>query len=364
MKALKHAAPRRARFIPVLAALAAAGVLAGCGGGGHHAEEPAGAPVAVRTATVAPGPVARVVEATGSLHGEREAVLAAKVMGTVVDIRKKAGDPIRRGEILVVLDDRESAGNIGQAEGALAQAKAAASLAESNLKRFEILFERGSASQLELDQARFAHESALGAVRQAEGAVSTAGSYGSNITAPFDGRVVDRLAEEGDLAAPGRPLMRVEDARRLRLHVTLSERELGAAIAGAEVEVVVPSMPGKSWTGKIGEVVPAVDPATRSTTVKIDLPEDPALRSGLFARARFRTGERESLSVPRGAILRRGGMVGVYVVDGARASFRLVEVAEPAGDFAEVLSGLSPGDRVVLDPPSTLTEGATVEVQP
>lgn len=364
MKALSRAAHLRARFIPVLAVLATTGIMAGCGGDAHHAEAPAGAPVAVRAVAVQPGPVAGVMQATGSLHGQREAVLAAKVMGTVIEFRKKAGDPIRRGEVLVVLDDRESAGNIGQAEGALAQAKAAASLAESNLKRFEILFERGSASQLELDQARFAHESARGAVRQAEGAVSAAGSYGAQIVAPFDGRVVDRMAEEGDLAAPGRPLMKVEDARTLRLHVTLSEREIGAAVPGAEVEVVVPSVPGRTWTGTVAEVVPAVDPATRSTTVKIDLPGDPALRSGLFARARFRTGERESLGVPRAALVRRGGMVGVFVVDGSRASFRLVEAAEAAGDVVEVLSGLVPGDRVVLDPPSTLTEGAAVEVQP
>lgn len=367
MNALPYAAQPHARFMvlsAVLVALVALVAIAGCGGKKHRTEEAAAAPIAVRVAAVEPGPVARVIEAAGSLHGVREAVVSAKVMGAVVEIRKRAGDSVRRGEIILVLDDREVAGNIGQAEGALAQAKAAASLAESNFKRFEILFAKGAASQLELDQARFAHESARGAVRQAEGAMSTAGSYGAQITAPFDGQVVDQLVEVGDLAAPGRPLMRVEDGRSLRLHVSLSERNMNAARTGEKMNVVAPSVEGKTWTGTVAEVVPAIDPATRSQLVKIDLPADPALRSGLYARARFAAGEREALSVPKSAVIRRGGMQGVFIANGERASFRLLELAAAAGDVMEVLSGLAAGDRVVLDPPATLTEGAAIEVQP
>jgi len=339
-------------------------VLAGCGGATEEHGE-VSAPVRVRVAAVNAGPVARTVEAGGSLHGAHEAVLAAKVMGSVLEIRKRAGDPVKQGEVLIVLDEREVAGNIGQAEGALAQAEAAASLAGSNFRRYQLLFERGSASQLELDQARFAHESAQGAVQQARAAKQSAGSYQSyaRIPAPFDGRVVDRMAEVGDLAAPGRPLMSVEDATRLRLHVSLSENETGIAAVGDTVEVEVPSLPGRTWTGTVAEVVPAVDPATRTLLVKVDLAEDNGLRSGLFARARFAAGEREALRIPRAALVKRGGMDGVFVVRGGVASFRLVQLADGSGDDIEVLSGLVAGDQVVLDPPSTLTEGAAIEVE-
>lgn len=350
----------------LLSTLAALAALVGCGGGDHP--QPAdGATATVQTVALAPASVSAVIEGVGSLHGAREAVLAAKVMGTVVEIRKRAGESVRRGEILVVLDDREVAGNIGQAEGGLAQARAAAALAESNLKRFEQLKERGAASQLELDQARYAHETAQGAVRQAEAAVATASSYKSyaQIPAPFDGQVVDRLAEVGDLAAPGRPLMRVEDARQLRLHVTLAESQAMGAQTGGPAEVIVPSLGGRSFAGTIAEVVPAVDPATRSQLVKIDLPADPALRSGLFARARFTVGRRDALSIPASALVRRGGLTGVFVDDGGRAAFRLVELAEAHdGESFEVLSGLTAGERIVLSPPATLTEGATIEVRP
>lgn len=352
------------RFALVLIAVLAA---AGCQGGHKDEQAAAAAPIAVRVTAAAPADVADQVVVTGSLHGAREAVLSAKVMGAVTAIRKTAGEAVKRGEVVIVLDDREVAGNIGQAEGALAQARAAAALAGSNLQRFEQLKERGAASQLELDQARYAHETAQGAVRQAEAAVATAGSYRSyaQVPAPFDGQVVDRMIEVGDLAAPGRPLMRIEDVSTLRLHVSLAEDKASAAQIGGQVEVTIPSLPGRAFTGTVAEVVPAVDPATRTQLVKIDLPEDPALRSGLFARARFTTGTRQTLSLPKEALVRRGGLTGVFVADGNRAVFRLVELADSRpGATIEVLSGLRDGDRVIVLPPATLTEGAAVEVQP
>ena len=368
-ESLLAGAPHVARPLLLTATILLAVVLLlGVGCGNQDEAGPASdSPVSVQTVRIERANIPTVVEGVGSLHGAREAVLSAKVMGTVLEIRKHAGESVRRGEVLVVLDDREVAGNIGQAEGALAQARAAAALAESNLKRFEQLRQRGAASQLELDQARFAHETAEGAVRQAEGAAATAGSYESyaQIPAPFDGQVVDRLVEVGDLAAPGRPLMRVEDGRRLRLHVTLAESQAMGATTGGPVQVIVPSIDGRSFAGTVAEVVPAVDPATRTQLVKIDLPADTALRSGLFARARFTIGTREALSIPASALVRRGGLSGVFVAEEGRAAFRLVELAEAqAGETIEVLAGIEAGDLVVVDAPATLTEGAAIEVQP
>ncbi len=355
---------KRTPLLILIAALALA--VAGCGGNHKAADAAASAPVAVRTVTLAAGDVADGVQVAGSLHGAREAVLSAKVMGPVTAIRKRAGDPVRRGEVIVVLDDREVSGNIGQAEGALAQARAAAALAAANLARFEALKEKGAASQLELDQARYANDTAQGAVKQAEGAVSAAGSYraSAQVPAPFDGQVVDRMIEVGDMAAPGRPLVRVEDTSSLRLHVSLAETQATGTQPGDSVTVTVPSVPGRTWTGVVAEVVPAIDPATRTQLVKIDVPQDAALRSGVFARATFRAGTRSTVSVPAEAIVRRGGLVGVFAAENGKAVFRLVELAEaPAGSSYEVLSGLRSGDVVVVTPPSTLFEGASLEVQ-
>lgn len=354
---------RMTRTRATVPAILIAALLAGCGHEAPRSE--AGRPVAVHAVTAGSSRTARIVEAAGSLRAQGEAVLSGKVMGSVIEIRKQAGESVRRGEVLIVIDARDVLGQIGQAEGSLAQAKAAMVLAETNLKRFEQLRSRGSASQLELDQARFQYETTKGAVQQAEGAVATASSYKSyaEISSPFDGRIVDRYCDVGDLAAPGRPLIKVEDASRIRLHVSLPESELALALPGGIVPVNVPALGDRRFDGTIAEVVPAVDAATRTFLVKLDLPADPLLRSGLYAKAYFRGGPRSALRVPRAAVLTRGGLTGIFVADGDRATFRLVTVADGAGDSVEVLSGLREGARIIIAPPPALEEGSPLEVQ-
>lgn len=305
------------------------------------------------------------VEATGTLRAAREATLASKVMGSVTEIRRRAGDAVREGEVLLVIDSRDVAGQIAQARGALAQAEAAASLAETNFRRFEQLVQRGAASQLELDQARYQHETAAGAVAQAKGALSTASSYESyaRIPAPFSGRVVDQLCEVGDLAAPGQPLMKLEDSAHLRLFASLDAARAAAAVVGARVEVRVPDAGAADFAGTIREVTPAADPATRSLLVKIELDAAPALRAGLFGRALLPSGERQVLRVPRAAVLRRGSFPAVFVAESGRAVLRMVTLDETGAGDPEVLAGLVAGDAVILEPPATLTVGAPVEVR-
>jgi RND family efflux transporter MFP subunit len=352
-----------AKVAAALATVWIAGAFTGCG---KHEQAPAAAAsVPVRTAAVAAVPVAATVEAVGSLHSAQEAVLASKIMGNVVSIPKRAGQPVRKGEVLIVIDSQDVIGQIAQAEGALAQTRAAGVLAETNLKRFEQLLSRGSASQLEFDQARFQSETARGAVAQAEGAVATARSYRSyaEIPSPFDGRVVDRLCEVGDLASPGRPLVRVEDATHLRLHATLDAEKAVSAVPGAAVEVTVPSLGDRIFRGTVAEVVPAADPATRSVLVKVDVEPDPALRAGLFGRVRFASGTRHAILVPRAALRTRGGMTGVFVVEAGRSAFRLVSPADSAGDSVEILAGLAPGDELIVTAPPALEVDVPVEVQ-
>lgn len=345
------------------AVLLIAALLSGCG---HEApRREAGRPIAVHAVPIEPSRTARIVDAAGSLRAQNEAVLSGKVMGSVIEIRKQAGEAVRRGEVLIVIDARDVLGQVGQAEGSLAQAKAAMVLADANLKRFEQLRARGSASQLELDQARYQYETTKGAVQQAEGAVATASSYKSyaEIASPFDGRIVDRYCEVGDLAAPGRPLIKVEDPSRIRLHVSLPESETALATPGGTVAVSVAALGERRFEGTIAEVVPAVDTATRTFLVKIDLPPDPLLRSGLYAKALFRGAQRTAIRVPREAVLTRGGLTGIFIAEGNRATFRLVTLAEGAGDSVEVLSGLRAGARIILAAPAALEEGSPLEVQ-
>jgi RND family efflux transporter MFP subunit len=360
---------RASRFLEAaslafLAFLAGGPVLSGCGR--HDAERHAPAAVRVHTEAVVARTESATAEAVGTLRAAREATISGKVMGTIIEIRHHAGDAVREGEILIVIDSRDVSGQVVQAQGALAQARAAEALAETNFHRFEQLLARGAASQLELDQARYQYDTAKGAVQQAEGAVTTAGSYKAyaEIAAPFSGRVVDRLCEEGDLATPGRPLMKIEDPRALRLYASLDGTHAAAAQVGEPVEVQVPAIDNRVFRGTVAEVVPTADPVTRSILVKIDLEQSPQLRAGLFGRARLPLGRRTVLRVPRGAVVRRGGVPCVFVADGGKAILRMVSLEEDRPDSPEVLSGLASGDQLILDPPAELEIGAGVEAQP
>lgn len=354
----------RTSRLGALAPLAATVVLAAAGCGGAEEAREQEPTIRVTTLQLQPTRTARILEGIGTLHSVREAVLASKVMGTVQEIRKAAGETVQEGEVLLRIDAREVEGQVSQAQGALAQARAAASLAEANHRRFERLHERGSASGIERDQARYQFETARGAVEQAEGALQQARSYVSyaEIAAPFSGRVVDRLADIGDLAAPGRPLMRIEGTAGQRLHASFSADRAGAVRVGDPVSVSIPSLGGKRFAGTVAEVVPTIDPATRSFLVKIDLEEDPALRSGLFGRAAVEVGSEETLVLPASALRIRGGMTGLFVAEDGRAAFRLVAASEPEEGRVRVLAGLSPGDEIIVDPPATLEVGASIEV--
>ncbi|MCA9726523.1 MAG: efflux RND transporter periplasmic adaptor subunit [Candidatus Eisenbacteria bacterium] len=365
----RHEVVRLDLLLPALASLSLF-LLTACGHEPYYEAE--GEPVAVRVHSVVSQDEPRPIEAVGTTVATQSATLAARVMGTVLEIRKNAGDLVHRGEVILVIDPREVSGQIAQAEGAVAQAKAALVLAETNLQRFERLFERGSASQLELDQARWQRDTAAGAVKQAEGAVATARSMKSyaEVAAPFDGRIVDRLCEVGDLATPGRPLLRVEDAAHMRVHLSLAEDRVGLLSEGVEVPVTIPALGDQSYRARVAQIVPAVDAASRSFTVKLDLPEDPTLRAGLFARASLPGELHPVVRAPESSVVRRGGLTGAFVDGGGKARFRLLVLSTdgsaPATGVDEsvvVASGLAAGDRLILDPPSTLEEGSPIEVR-
>jgi RND family efflux transporter MFP subunit len=353
-----------AASLALLAFLAGGPVLSGCAK--HEPDRHTTAAVRVRTDVLVARTESATAEAVGTLRAAREATISGKVMGTIIEIRHSAGDAVREGEILLVIDSRDVSGQVMQAQGSLAQARAAAALAETNFRRFEQLLARGAASQLELDQARYQYDTAKGAVQQAEGAVATAGSYKAyaEIPAPFSGRVVDRFCEQGDMASPGRPLMKIEDPRKLRLYASLDGTRAAAAQVGAPVEVQVPAIDNRVFRGTVAEVVPTADPVTRSILVKIDLEESPELRAGLFGRARLPLGQRTALRVPRAAIVQRGGVPGVFVAEAGHAILRMVSLEEDRPENPQVLSGLKSGDQVILDPPAELEVGASIEARP
>jgi RND family efflux transporter MFP subunit len=195
-------------------------------------------------------------------------------------------------------------------------------------------------------------------VDSAQAASEAAGATESfaRIAAPFDGVVTEKLVEPGNMAAPGTPLVRVEDARGFRLDVRVDESRIAQIAPGSTVPVLLDAG-GAPVTvgGRVAEIARAVDADARAFLVKIELPDTAGLRSGMFGRARFAGAPTKGLTVPAGAVVRRGQVTSVFVVDEGVARLRLVNLRD-----TEVLAGLADGDTVIVDPAPGLADGRRV----
>lgn len=354
----------RAMQVMIGAALVAA---VGCGGGAGHEAPAAVEPVRAAVARAERQDVPQRVELSGTVEADRQAAVSSRVMATVTAVHVQAGDRVAAGQALVDIDPQTAQGQEAQARGALAQAQAGLALAERNYERFKALAASGSASELELDLARMQYEQARGAVEQAGGAVAAASSVAreSHVVAPFAGRVAARLVEVGDLAAPGRPLVMVESAVGRRLVLAVPERvKAGAALGVGTVVAVRIDVLGErgELEGRVAEVAPGADPASHTFRVEVQLPVAD-LPSGVAGRAWVAVGGRQVVTVPRAALIDRGGLTLVAVRDADdRARTRAVTVgATLADDRVEVLSGLAGGEDVLLALTAPPADGAPVE---
>lgn len=332
----------------------------------------------VRLATIERNSIPDTVEAVGSVHAAEEAQVSAQMMGTILSVSVHEGDQVRRGQVLVVLDDAQPRAGMERAQAAASaadhQAQAAESdsaLAQSTLNRYQSLYQRKSVSPQEFDEIRTralaadaGRESARAAQAQARAALSqaqTALEY-TRVRAPFDGLVTARRMDPGTLASPGMPILTVEAGGRFRLEADLDERNMGLAHAGETVPVVIDALSASPINGKVIQVIPAANPASRTFTVKIELPPNAQIRSGLFGRARFARGRRDAITVPAAALLTRGQMQSVYVVGNDNiANLRYLTIGPALGGNVEVLSGLTPGDRVILSPGDRELGGKKIE---
>jgi RND family efflux transporter MFP subunit len=345
-------------------------------------------PVAV--AAVAMADIADTFEAGGVVQARTTATIMARILAPIREVHAAPGDHVRAGQVLVVLDARDLAAqarraraaglsadqDVIAAESERQAAEATLALARATHARIAGLQAKRSATQQELDDVtgalRAAEARVAGSAARAQAAISTvegarAASEAaetvetfSRIAAPFDGVVTEKMAEPGNMAAPGTPLMRLEDTRGFRLEVKADESRVGQIAPGAIVPVALDAGSGSAprvVSGTVTEVGRAVDADARAFLVKISLPADGGLRSGMFGRARFSTQPRRALTVPAGALVRRGQVTSVFVVEKDIARVRLVNVSGTT-----VLAGLSDGDVVIVYPPPALSDGRRVTV--
>jgi RND family efflux transporter MFP subunit len=374
---------------PILIVLLASEfTVVGCGGGNerlsHNVDVVQGLHVQKMQLQAVPGEL----EAPGNVVAMSTAQVAARTMGTVLQVPVREGDIVKRGQLLAQLDARElsarrsaaqagsrrASAGVAQARQAMAAAQAQADVMQKTYERYSLLKQQNSVSPQEFDeiaakqQASQAnlqqsqeglHEAEAGA-KQAESEARAAQDVASyaRITAPFDGRVVRRMVDSGTLISSGITLFIVEDTSHYQLEVTLPAEALITVKKNSTARVQLDAWPEKSLAGKVAEIEAGADPASHTVNARVDLPKDAALRSGLFGRAFFRRGERPSFLVPSDTLVNRGQLNGIYIVDdGELIHWRVLTLGKTNGSQVVVLSGLSDGDMVVLNPGSQELDG-------
>ncbi len=367
----------------------------------------------VKIETIKLSPVEEGYEAVGTVRSKTTSVLSSKTVGNILAVHVREGDRVRTGQLLIEIDDRDSraqlqkaqAGlrevqdaqeeieqNIRAAESAREAAEAGRSLAAATFKRYNALLEQKSVSQQEFDevqaklkvaeaeldranrmlQALMAKKSqVLAKTDQAKADVTNAQVYlgYSRILSPINGIVVSKQAEIGALASPGAPLLTLEDNSHYRLEVSVEDSMLKKIRLDTPVRISIDALGPREFSSRVTEIVPASDPGSRSSTVKIDLFDEkgksaaqPVLRSGLFGKARFPVGQKQVIRIPQKAILQSGQLLSVFIVDSSHiVRLRLIKTGKQYGDQMEVLSGLNDGDRIVVEGMERVKEGDRVE---
>ena len=351
---------------------------------------PAASPQAVAPVTATLTERSLIHEAFGTIQPKIISTLSSKVMGNVLEVLKREGDMVKENEVVVKIDARDLASDLAGARAGLSEASASLSelernrqvalaqkeqiesglkLAESTFQRISSMYEKKSVSQQELDQAQNSLNAARSQLKQADAQIASIDASRSRISArmsqaqagvskvetirnlatvmaPFPGRVTARKIEPGMLAAPGVPLLVIEDDSHLRFEAIVPEGLIASVTEGQMIPVSIDALAGETFEGTVAEIAPAADPLSHTFLVKIAIPTHPRLRSGMYARGKFTIGSETTLLVPRTAVENRGQLDGVYVPgESGRPVYRLIRLGRILGDQIEVLAGIKAGER-------------------
>jgi RND family efflux transporter MFP subunit len=290
-------------------------------------------------------------DVVGTVRPKLSATLEAKVSGRIDKMLVVPGQSVKAGEMLAHLDAAEISSRLDQANAALEQA-------EQNWKRISTLFGQQASTKSEYDAADAHYRVAKGAAAEAK----TMMSY-CEVLAPFDGVITRKIADVGDLAAPGKPLLQMENPDTLRLEADVPEALVGNVKLGDKLAVRIAAVTSEI-EGSVAELSPTANPNSRTYLVKLDLPGATGLRSGQFGRVSVPVGEASAIRVPVSAVIQRGQMELVFVVADNHAQMRLVKTGSHVGNEVELVSGLDSGEKIVTDGVSALTDGQPVTIKP
>jgi len=344
----------------------------------------------VATAETKEQPV--IYEAVGTVKAGISSTLSSKLTGSIEDIRVREGDLVKKGDALIIMDQRHVKADVRKVQAGLSEAKKALTaaksardaaraekgLARTTYERYLNLKKKRLVSVQAFDEMEAGYHQAKAALKKSEAMVEAASARVNQaeaalasvritrkdavINAPHDGVITAKLVDKGDLATPGSPLLSLETTRGFCVDVLLPETKIEFVEPMQKVTVKVPALSTGPLEGNVCTIVPSADPRSRSFTVKINLPIDRKVKSGLFARVEIPTGQSRKILIPHKAVITRGQLTGLYLVDAKKtARFRLIRLGKRFADAAEVLSGLREGDRYVMEPTPELKDGARLE---
>jgi len=347
------------------------------GGGRGGAFRPT---MTVETTTTTRLDVAERVTVVGNLIGAATVAVVPKVSGRIESVNVRLGDPVRRGQLLATLEDRELREQVRQTEASLdvsratvRQREADLKNAQSNLERSRNLFGRSLIAQQTLDDAEARYDAAVAQVdlARAQGSQATArleelriNLSNTRILSPVDGFVGSRSLDAGAFVGTNSSFLSVVDIHFVRLVANLVEKDLRRIVIDMPAVVEVDAYPGETFAGRVARLAPVLDPATRTAQMEVEVPNAGArLKPGMYARVEFIVAQRAgALTVPRNAIVDLDGTRGVFVADGKTARFKPITSGIVDGEAVEITEGLADASTVITLGSASLRDGDPIVI--
>jgi RND family efflux transporter MFP subunit len=306
---------------------------------------------------------------SGKVQTVNSSNLSTRMMGYVNKIHVKVGDKVKKGQLLISVNNADLSAKLAQVNASITEAQAAYNNAEKDYNRFKNLFNDNSASQKELDDMTAHYNMAkarLEAANQMKNEVKAQFSY-ANIRAPFSGVVSNKFINEGDMANPGMPLLEVETPGEFQVMAMVPESEISQIKNNTEVDVQIKAL-NTSVKGKVTEVSTSAKNTGGQYLVKVVLDKsDAKLLSGMFATVQFpveKTKANDKVLIPVAALVTKGELSGIYTVSQTNtALLRWLRLGRTYGNNIEVLSGLSADESYIISSEGKLFNGAKVTIQ-
>ncbi len=339
-------------------------VMTGCEA--RHGKEGIERPIVTGVTITAVTPVQtdEVYETSGTIRSDRTSIISSRVMGAVTSLMVREGDVVKAGQLLLTLDESDARDRMNAALMALESAQQSRDLNEITWKRYRTLFEQKTISTQDMDQIEAKRNMANADFKRAKAMAEEAKTFlaFTRIVAPAGGVVTKKQIDIGSMASPGMPLLVIESLGDAYAEAAIDEGLSDKIKTGMPVEVTINAL-GRRLNGKVRDILPDISPSSRSFIVKIGLP-DKDLKSGLFVRVKITVGKKDVLLVPAGAIIRKGQLIGVYVVDAKGViTYRLIREGMNSAHGTEVLSGLYPQERIITAGIEKAVDGGIIKAE-